>query len=210
MQTSVYNIVGEVVGQTELDDSIFSLPANDAVVHQTMVMQLANRRQGTASAKSRGEVKGSRRKLYAQKHTGRARRGDVKSPLLRGGGVAFGPQPRSYRQSMPKKMRRLALKTVLSSKVSEGAMKVVEGLSFERPKTKELNNVLTALSIDTSALIVIEESSVNVRRSSLNLGDIKVLPSAQINVLELLSYKTVIVTVAALRNIEKVWRTASL
>jgi len=210
MQTSVYNIVGEVVGQTELDDSIFSLPANDAVVHQTMVMQLANRRQGTASAKSRGEVKGSTRKLYAQKHTGRARRGDVKSPLLRGGGVAFGPKPRSYRQSMPRKMRRLALKCVLSSKVSEGAMKVVEGLSFERPKTKELNNVLTALSIDTSALIVIEESSVNVRKSALNLGNIKVLPSAQINVLELLSYKTVIVTVPALRNIEKVWRTASL
>ena len=134
----------------------------------------------------------------------------MKSPLLRGGGVAFGPQPRSYRQSMPKKMRRLALKTVLSSKVSEGAMKVVEGLSFERPKTKELNNVLTALSIDTSALIVIEESSVNVRKSALNLGNIKVLPSTQINVLELLSYKTVIVTVPALRNIEKVWRTASL
>ena len=210
MQTSVYNIVGEVVGQTELDDSIFCVPANQAVVHQAMVRQLANRRQGTASAKSRGEVKGSTRKLYAQKGTGRARRGDIKSQLLRGGGVAFGPQPHSYRQAMPKKMRRLAIKCVLSSKVSEGAMKVVEGLSFERPKTKELNNVLMALSIDTSALIVIEESSVNVWKSSLNLGKIKVLPSNQINVLELLSYKTVIVTVPALRNIEKLWRTASL
>lgn len=210
MQTSVYNIVGEVVGQTELDDSIFSVPANQAVVHQAMVRQLANQRQGTASAKSRGEVKGSTRKLYAQKGTGRARRGDIKSPLLRGGGVAFGPQPRSYRQAMPKKMRRLAIKCVLSSKVSEGAMKVVEGLYFERPKTKELNNVLMALGIDTSALIVIEESSVNVWKSSLNLNKIKVLPSTQVSVLELLSYKTVIVTVPALRNIEKLWRTASL
>lgn len=209
MQTSVYNMVGEVVGQTELDDSIFSLPANEAVVHQAMVMQLANRRQGTASVKSRGEVKGSRRKLYAQKHTGRARRGDVKSPLLRGGGVAFGPKPRTYRQSMPKKMRRLAMKSVLSSKVSEGTMKVMEGLTFERPKTRELSNVLTALNIDSSALILVEESSVNVLRSALNLGNIKVLPFAQISVLELLSYKTLIVTVPALRNIEKLWRTSN-
>lgn len=210
MQTSVYNMVGEVVGQTELDDSIFGSHVNKAVVHQAMVMQLANRRQGTASVKSRGEVKGSRRKLYAQKHTGRARRGDVKSPLLRGGGVAFGPKPRTYRQSMPKKMRRLALKSVLSSKVSEGTMKVVDGLSFERPKTKELSNVLTALNIDSRALIVVEESSVNVLRSALNLGNIKVLPFAQINVLELLSYKTLIVTVPALRNIEKLWSTSNL
>ena len=210
MQTSVYNMMGEVVGQAELDDSIFSLPANEAVVHQAMVMQLANRRQGTASVKSRGEVKGSRRKLYAQKHTGRARRGDVKSPLLRGGGVAFGPKPRTYRQSMPKKMRRLAMKSVLSSKVSEGTMKVMEGLTFERPKTKELSNVLIALNIDSSALIVVEESSVNVLRSALNLGNIKVLPFAQISVLELLSYKTLIVTVPALRNIEKLWRTSNL
>ena len=210
MQTSVYNIVGEVIGQTELDDSIFGLRVNKAVVHQAMVMQLANQRQGTASSKSRGEVKGSRRKLYAQKHTGRARRGDVKSPLLRGGGVAFGPKPRTYRQSMPKKMRRLALKSVLSSKVSEGTLKVVEGLSFERPKTKELSNVLTALNIDSRALIVVEESGVNVMRSAHNLGNIKVLPCSQINVLELLSYKTLIVTVPALRNIEKLWSTSNL
>jgi len=210
MQTSVYNMVGEVIGQTELDDSIFGLRVNKAVVHQAMVMQLANQRQGTASSKSRGEVKGSRRKLYAQKHTGRARRGDVKSPLLRGGGVAFGPKPRTYRQSMPKKMRRLALKSVLSSKVSEGTLKVVEGLSFERPKTKELSNVLTALNIDSRALIVVEESGVNVMRSAHNLGNIKVLPCSQINVLELLSYKTLIVTVPALRNIEKLWSTSNL
>jgi len=210
MQGSIYNIAGEVVGQAELDESIFNLPANEAVIHQTMVMQLANRRQGTASAKSRGEVKGSRRKLYAQKHTGRARRGDVKSPLLRGGGVAFGPKPRTYRQSMPKKMRRLALKSMLSSKVREGEMKIVEGLYFEKPRTKELSNILAALKIDSSVLIVVEEASVNVLKSSLNLVNIKVLPYAQINVLELLSYKTLVVTVPALQNIEKLWRTRNL
>ncbi len=210
MQGSIYNIAGEVVGQAELDESIFNLPANEAVIHQTMVMQLANRRQGTASAKSRGEVKGSRRKLYAQKHTGRARRGDVKSPLLRGGGVAFGPKPRTYRQSMPKKMRRLALKSMLSSKVREGEMKIVEGLYFEKPRTKELSNILAALKIDSSVLIVVEEASVNVLKSSLNLVNIKVLSYAQINVLELLSYKTLVVTVPALQNIEKLWRTRNL
>ncbi len=210
MQSSIYNITGEVVGQVELDESIFNLPANEAVIHQTMLMQLANKRQGTASAKSRGDVKGSRRKVYAQKHTGRARRGDVKSPLLRGGGVAFGPKPRTYRQSMPKKMRRLALKSMLSSKVREGEMKIVEGLAFERPKTKELSNILTALKIDSSVMIVVEEASVNVLKSSLNLVNVRVLPCAQINVLELLSYKTLVVTVPALQNIEKLWRTVSL
>lgn len=207
MQTSVYNIAGEVVGQTELSESIFGLSFNDAVVHQTMVMQLANRRQGTASTKSRGEVKGSRRKLYAQKHTGRARRGDVKSPLLRGGGVAFGPKPRIYRQAMPKKMRQLAIKCLLSSKVSEGNLKVIEELSFERPKTKELNNILKALNVANNVMIVTAESDTNVVRSALNLSNIKVLPSAQVNALELLTYQTLILTTDALQNIEKMWKT---
>jgi large subunit ribosomal protein L4 len=207
MHTSVYNLAGEIVGQTELSESIFGLSFNGAVVHQAMVMQLANRRQGTASTKSRGEVSGSRRKLYAQKHTGRARRGDVKSPLLRGGGVAFGPKPRTYRQSMPKKMRRLAIKCVLSSKVNEGNFKVLEELSFERPKTKDFSSILKALNIVNNALIVTEKSDVNVVRSALNLSNIKVLPSAQINVLELLSCETLITTVAALKNIENIWKT---
>ena len=207
MHTSVYNLAGEVVGQTELDESVFGLSFNDAVVHQTMVMQLANRRQGTASTKSRGEVRGSRRKLYAQKHTGRARRGDIKSPLLRGGGVAFGPKPRTYRQAMPNKMRRLAIKCVLSSKVSEGNFKVIEELSFEKPKTKELSNILRSLNIVNNVMIVTAESDVNVLRSALNLSNIKVLPSAQVNTLELLTYRTLIVTTDALRNIEKIWKT---
>jgi len=114
---SVYSLNGEVVDQIELSQAIFALPFNEAVVHQAMTRQLADRRQGTTSTKTRGEVSGSTRKLHPQKHTGRARRGSVKSPLLRGGGVVFGPKPRTYRQSMPKKMRKLALKCLLSAKL---------------------------------------------------------------------------------------------
>ena len=202
MKAEVYDLNGEVVEQIELNEAVFALPLNQAVVHQAMVRQLANGRQGTASTKTRGEVSGSTRKLYAQKHTGRARRGDIKSPLLRGGGVAFGPKPRSYRQSMPKKMRRLALKCLLSAKIREGNMRLVKELDFKEPKTKDMVNVLSSLGIDSSALIVTGQSTPNVIRSVANLTDIKVVPSALINLLDLLSYEMLVATVPAVRNIE--------
>jgi large subunit ribosomal protein L4 len=205
VKAEVYDINGEVVEQIELSEAIFALPLNGAVVHQAMVRQLANERQGTASAKTRGEVIGSTRKLYRQKHTGRARRGDIKSPLLRGGGVAFGPKPRSYRQSMPKKMRRLALKSVLSAKVREGNMRLVRELDFQEPKTKDMVNVLSSLGIDASALIVTAQSTPNVTKSAANLTDVKVVPSALINVVDLLSYEMLVATVPAVRNIEEIW-----
>jgi large subunit ribosomal protein L4 len=205
VKAEVYDINGEVVEQIELSEAIFALPLNGAVVHQAMVRQLANERQGTASAKTRGEVIGSTRKLYRQKHTGRARRGDIKSPLLRGGGVAFGPKPRSYRQSMPKKMRRLALKSVLSAKVREGNMRLVRELDFQEPKTKDMVNVLSSLGIDASALIVTAQSTPNVTKSAANLTDVKVVPSALINVVDLLSYQMLVATVPAVRNIEEIW-----
>ena len=205
MKAEVYDLNGEVVEQIELNEAVFALPLNQAVVHQAMVRQLANGRQGTASAKTRGEVTGSTRKLYAQKHTGRARRGDIKSPLLRGGGVAFGPKPRSYRQSMPKKMRRLALKCLLSAKVREGNMRLVRELDFGGPKTKDMVNVLSSLGIDSSALIVTAQSTPNVARSAGNLAEVKVVPSALINVLDLLSYEMLVATVPAVRNIEEIW-----
>jgi len=205
VKAEVYDINGEVVEQIELSEAIFALPLNRAVVHQAMVRQLANERQGTASAKTRGEVIGSTRKLYRQKHTGRARRGDIKSPLLRGGGVAFGPKPRSYRQSMPKKMRRLALKSVLSAKVREGNMRLVRELDFQEPKTKDMVNVLSSLGIDASALIVTAQSTPNVTKSAANLTDVKVVPSALINVVDLLSYEMLVATVPAVRNIEEIW-----
>jgi large subunit ribosomal protein L4 len=205
MQMPVYSLDGEVVDQIELSEAVFGLPFNEAVVHQAMVRQLANSRQGTASTKTRGEVSGSTRKLYAQKHTGRARRGDIKSPLLRGGGVVFGPKPRSYRQLMPKKMRKLALKCLLSAKIREGDMKLVQELNFEEPKTKDMIKILSSLGVDSSALIVTAHPAHNVVKSSANLPDIKVSPSALINVLDLLSYKTLIATVPAIRNIEQIW-----
>lgn len=201
----VYSLNGEVVEQIELSQAIFALPFNEAVVHQAMVRQLANGRQGTASTKTRGEVSGSTRKLYAQKHTGRARRGDIKSPLLRGGGVVFGPKPRTYRQSMPKKMRKLALKCLLSAKVREGNIRLVQELDFKGPKTKDMINVLSSLGIDSSALILTAQSTPNVVKSAANLPEVKVLPSALINVVDLLSYKMLVATVPAIRNIEQIW-----
>jgi large subunit ribosomal protein L4 len=201
----VYSLNGEVVDQVELSQAIFDLPFNEAVVHQAMTRQLASRRQGTASTKTRGEVIGSTRKLYIQKHTGRARRGDVKSPLLRGGGVVFGPKPRSYRQSMPKKMRKLALKCLLSAKVREGNIKLVQELDFKGPKTKDMIAVLSSLGIGSSTLILTAKSTPNAVKSAANLSEVKVLPSALINVLDLLSYEMLVATVPAIRNIEQIW-----
>lgn len=201
----VYSLNGEVVDQIELSQTIFALPFNEAVVHQAMTRQLASKRQGTVSTKTRGEVIGSTRKFYAQKHTGRARRGDVKSPLLRGGGVVFGPKPRTYRQSMPKKMKKLALKCLLSAKVREGNIKLVQELDFKGPKTKDMVGVLSSLGIGTSTLILTAQSVPNVVKSAANLPEVKVLPSALINVLDLLSYEMLVATVPAIHNIEEIW-----
>jgi large subunit ribosomal protein L4 len=205
VQVPVYTLNGEVVDQIELSQAVFNLPFNGAVVHQAMVGQLANRRHGTASTKTRGEVKGSTRKFYRQKHTGRARRGDIKSPLLRGGGVVFGPKPRTYRQSMPRKMRQLALKCLLSAKVREGNIRLLQELDFEEPKTKDMINVLSSLGIDSSTLILTAQSMPNVVKSAANLPEVKVLPSDLINVLDLLSYEILVATVPAIRNIEQIW-----
>jgi len=201
----VYSLNGEVADQIELSQAVFDLPFNGAVVHQAMVGQLANKRHGTVSTKTRGDVKGSTRKLYRQKHTGRARRGDIKSPLLRGGGVVFGPKPRNYRQSMPRKMRKLALKCLLSAKVREGNIRLLQELDFKEPKTKDMINVLSSLGIDSSTLILTAQSTPNVVKSVANLPEVKVLPSDLINVLDLLSYEILVATVPAIRNIEQIW-----
>lgn len=205
MEVPVYDLSGQVVDHAQLSEAVFGVPFNEAVVHQAMVRQLANRRQGTASTKTRGEVKGSQRKLYAQKHTGRARRGDIKSPVLRGGGVVFGPKPRSYRQAMPKKMRRLALKCVLSAKAREGNMKVVQDIDFEEAKTKYMAGVLSSLGSDSSVLILTGQSTPEVVRSAANLPDIKVLPSDLVNVLDLITHEILIASVPAIRRIEQTW-----
>jgi large subunit ribosomal protein L4 len=205
VQVPVYSAEGQVIDQIELDESIFQVPMNQAVVHQALVAQRANARLGTSSAKSRGEVSGSTRKLYRQKHTGRARAGSIRSPTRRGGGVAFGPCPRSYRQRLPKKMRRLALRCLLSAKVADGELKVINSFGLDKPKTKEMGQLLEALGARFSALLVTAEADANVYRSARNLGKVKTLPAALLNVVDLLSHRALIMTVDAVRRVEGIW-----
>ena len=205
MQTPVYNLTGDVVISIEISDYVFGVPFNQAVVHQAMVRQRANARQGTASTKTRGEVAGSSRKLFRQKGTGMARAGSVKSPLRRGGGITFGPEPRSYRQAMPKKMRRLALRCVLSAKARDGELMILEALKLDEIKTKEMVRILTALKVDSSALVVTSEPEANVVKSARNLAGIKTLPVNLLNVVDILSSKMLLMEVAAARKAEQIW-----
>ena len=194
-----------MVEHIEISDEVFAVPLNEAVVHQTMVQQLANIRQGTASTKTRGEVSGSTRKLFRQKGTGMARAGSRKSPLRRGGGITFGPKPRNYRQAIPKKMRRLALRCVLSAKAGDGELMVLTQLKLDEPKTRQMVQILATLGVDSSALIVTEESETNVVKSARNLARIKTLPASLLNVLDILSNKRLLMTVAAVRKVEQLW-----
>ncbi len=205
MQVPVYSLDGEVVKHIEISDEVFAVPFNKAVVHQAMVRQQANARQGTASTKTRGEVSGSSKKLFRQKGTGLARAGSRKSPLRRGGGIVFGPKPRSYRQAMPKKMRRLALRCVLSAKAGDGELKVLEQLKLDEPKTKEMVRILAALGVDSSALIATDKPEDNVVKSARNLAGIKTIPASLLNVVDILSYKMLLMTEAAVRKAEQLW-----
>ena len=205
MQVPVYSLAGEVVKQIEISDYVFAVPFNEAVVHQAMVRQRANARQGTASSKTRGEVSGSTRKLFRQKHTGFARAGSRRSPLRRGGGIVFGPKPRSYRQAMPKKMRQLALRCVLSVKARDGELMVLEQLELKEAKTKEMVGILTALGVDSSALIVTGDPEDNLIKSARNLAGIKTIPASVLNVVDILSYKILLMTVAAVHKAEQLW-----
>ena len=205
MKVPVYNLAGEVVKNIEVSDSVFAVPFNQAVVHQALVRQRANARQGTSSTKTRGEVTGSTRKLFRQKHTGMARAGSRRSPLRRGGGITFGPKPRSYRQAMPKKMHQLAIRCVLSAKARDEELKVLEELKFDQPKTKQMAGVLVALGVDSSALIVTGEPEENVVKSARNLAGIKPMPANILNVVDILSYKMLLMTEAAVRKAEKIW-----
>jgi len=205
VRVPVYNLAGEVVKHIKVSDHVFAAPFNQAVVHQAMVRQQANARQGTASTKTRSEVSGSTRKLYRQKHTGSARAGSRRSPLRRGGGITFGPKPRSYRQAMPKRMRQLALRCVLSAKAGDKELMVLDQLKLDEPKTKEMEQILTALGVDSSALIVTKEAEDNVVKSARNLPEIKTIPAGLLNVVDLLSYKMILMTEAAVRKAEEIW-----
>jgi len=205
VQVPVYNVAGEIAKQIEISDYVFGMPFNEAVVHQVMVSQQANARQGTASTKTRGGVSGSSRKLFRQKGTGSARAGSMKSPLRRGGGIIFGPKPRSYRQAIPKKMRRLALRCVLSAKARDKELIILEQLKFEQPKTKEMVRILAALRMDYSVLIVTSEPEESMVKSARNLPRIKTMPASLLNVVDIFSYKRLLMTVAAVRQAEELW-----
>jgi large subunit ribosomal protein L4 len=200
-----YNLAGSATGEIEISDYVFGQPLNEAVVHQALLRQQANARQGTAATKTRGEIAGSTRKLFRQKHTGQARAGSRRSPIRRGGGVVFGPHPRSYRQAMPRKMRHLALRCVLSAKAGDGELKVMEDLVVSGPKTKEMVQIIRALGAGTSTLIVAEGDVDNIVKSARNLEGVKVTAAPLINVVDLLSCRTLLMTVAAVRRVEELW-----
>ena len=205
MEVPVYSLTKEVVKHIEISDDVFGVPFNQAVVHQAMVRQRANARQGTASTKTRGEVSGTTKKLFRQKGTGSARAGSIKSPLRRGGGITFGPKPRSYRQAMPKKMRQLALRCVLSAKAGDGELMILEQLKLDEPKTKEMVRILVALGVDSSALIATSEPEENIVKSARNLPGIKTIPASLLNVIDILSYKMLLMTEVAVRKVEQLW-----
>lgn len=205
MQVPVYSMSGEVVKQIDIADSVFAVPVNEAVVHQALVRQLANARQGTASTKTRSEVAGRKQKMYRQKHTGRARAGSVRSPLRRGGGVTFGPKPRSYHQAMPKKMRQLALRCVLSAKAKDKELMVLDELRLDEPKTKEMVKTLKLLGIEPSALIATSEPGENIVKSARNLPEVDTIPAQLLNVVDITTHKMLLLTEAAVRQVEQIW-----
>jgi large subunit ribosomal protein L4 len=192
MQVPIYTMSGESVEELELPAGIFEAPVNPALMHQALVRQLANARQGTAKTKTRGEVNGSTRKMWRQKGTGRARQGSRKAPHWRKGGTVFGPIPRSYRQAMPKKMRRAALRSALSVKASNQQILVVDKLEMAAPKTRDFARFLDALAVPSSALVLLPERNENVEKSVKNLPGVKYLRANYLNVRDLLTYDTVI------------------
>ncbi len=204
-KVAVYNMTGAQTGEIELNDSVFGVEVNEAVMHQAVVMQLASQRQGTASTKTRGLVRGGGRKPWRQKGTGRARSGSTRSPIWVGGGTVFGPQPRSYAFSMPRKARRLAIKSALSAKVQAGELLVMEDIAIKEPKTKTVVGMLDSLKIgDDKALIIVSATDENVEKSSRNIPGVKSITSQGLNVYDILYHDKVLVTKDAVSKIEEV------
>ena len=201
---SVYNMEGAQVGTIELSDSIFAVPVNEHLVHQAVVAQLANKRQGTQKAKTRSEVRGGGRKPWRQKGTGHARQGSTRSPQWTGGGVVFAPVPRDYSFKMNKKEKRAALKSALTSRVEENKFIVVDEMKFDEIKTKKFQTVLNNLNVN-KALVVLEEGDKNAEISAKNIPDVKTARVNTINVYDILKYNTVIATKAVVAAIEEVY-----
>ncbi len=201
---SVYNKEGKEVEKLELNDSVFAAPVNEHLVHMAVVLQLANKRQGTQKAKTRSEVRGGGRKPWRQKGTGHARQGSIRAPQWTGGGVVFAPVPRDYSFKMNKKEKAAAIKSVLSSKVSENKLIVVDNLDMEAPKTKEMKKILANLNAE-KALVVVEGDGANTILSVRNLKTARGVYSNSINVYDMLKYDTVVATKDAVKAIEEVY-----
>ncbi|MBA4366927.1 MAG: 50S ribosomal protein L4 [Desulfobacterium sp.] len=197
----VQNINGEKVSEVDLPDSIFNVSVKSDLLHEVVKMQLARKRSGTACVKNRSDVAGSTRKLFRQKGTGRARRGDIKSPLLRSGGVVFGPHPRSYAYSMPKKKKRLALKMALSSKRINNTLLVVDKIELSEPRTKKVVEITNALKVN-NALILTDCENTNLELAARNIPGVKVMRSEGLNVYDILKYRNLVLLEDSIKAIE--------
>ena len=204
MQVSLMNMAGEPVGQVDLDDSIFAAPINQPLMHQALVRQLANARLGTHKTKGRSEVAGGGRKPWRQKGTGRARQGSTRAAQWRGGGIIFGPTPRSYDQQMPRKMRRAAVRSALTTKAADDRIVVLDDLHMAEPRTREMAEALKRLQVDSTALILTAAEDPTVARSANNLPYVKLLRAHYLNVRDLLTYDYLVIPQDALTVIEDI------
>ena len=204
LKVDVLNQEGKKVGDVELNEAVFGVEVNDVVVHAALVNYLANQRQGTQSTKTRAEVRGGGRKPWRQKGTGRARQGSIRAPQWIKGGIALGPKPRSYKYAIPKKMRQLALKSVLTSKVQEGNMIVLDKIELNEIKTKNMVAVLNNLKVN-KALIMLEDKNLNVQASARNIENVKTTLVNTINIFDLLKYDNLVVTKEAVKKLEEVY-----
>lgn len=205
MKLTVYDTTGKEVGSIDADDLVFGLPPHQAAMRQALLAHLANRRAGSANTKTRGEVQGSTRKTRRQKGIGMARQGAIRAPHHRHGGVSFGPKPRSFKQALPKRVRRLAIRSAISSKAQDGELKVVRGLDLDAPKTKTIKGLLEGLDLERSALLVTAAADRNLLLSARNLPGSKALPADYLNVADLLTYRGLVMTEEAVRRAEALW-----
>ena len=203
-KVTMYNQAGAEVGEIELNDSVFGIEPNKHVISEVVISLRASQRQGTSKVKNRSEVRGGGRKPWRQKGTGRARHGSIRSPQWRGGGVVFGPVPRSYAYKLPKKVRRLAMKSALSGKVQDNEILVLDALHLDAPKTKDFVAILNNLSVDTKTLVVTADMNENVYLSARNIPGVKVIDSASINVLDVIGHDKLIITKDAVEKVEEV------
>ena len=204
-KVDVYDIKGKKVSDIELADSVFGIEPNENIVHAVLINYLANQRQGTQSTKTRAEVSGGGRKPWRQKGTGRARQGSIRAPQWIKGGIALGPKPRSYKYTVNKKERRLAIRSVLSSKVLEKELTVLDKIELKEIKTKSMVKALTALKLEGKTLIVLPENNKNVLMSSRNIEGVKTITANNINVFDLLKYKNLILPVDTVKKLEEVY-----